>query len=175
MNFLKIGNKANKNESGFTLIETLIAITLVSLIGIPVFMVTSNTITFTGKVKDLNRWNKELVQLERVIRKSVAEVQIPFWISDIELTEKSKVMNVPYWNGDAESFLEMKIEDTVFKITTPQGSTVFNGYEGVEFDILKDKESRTIGLSILIKKLKREDVEFKCTFGAIGRDVFNGK
>lgn len=175
MNFLKIGNKANKNESGFTLIETLIAITLVSLIGIPVFMVTSNTITFTGKVKDLNRWNKELVQLERVIRKSVAEVQIPFWISDIELTEESKVMSVPYWNGDAESFLEMEIDNTVFKITTPQGSTVFNGYEGVEFDILKDKESRTIGLSILIKKLKREDVEFKCTFGAIGRDVFNGK
>ena len=179
MNFLKIRNKANKNttknDSGFTLIETLIAITLVSLIGLPVFMVTSDTVTFTGKIKDLNRWNKELIQLERVLRKSVGEVQIPFWISDIELTEEAGTMTIPYWNGDADLLLEIEIEDTAFKITTPEGNTIFKGYDGVEFDILKDSQSRTIGLSILMKKSKREDVEFQCTFGAIGRDVFNGK
>ena len=173
MNFLKIGNKANKNESGFTLIETLIAITLVSLIGIPVFMVTSDTVTFTGKIKDLNRWNKELVQLERVLRKSVAEVKIPFWISDVEVTEEKGIIMIPYWKGDVSSFLEIKIEDTVLKISTPEGSTVFNGYDGVEFDFLKDSGSRTIGLSIRVKKSKREDVEFQCTFGAIVREVFS--
>jgi prepilin-type N-terminal cleavage/methylation domain-containing protein len=164
-----------KNSSGFTLIETLIAITLVSLIGIPVFMVTSDTVTFTGKIKDLNRWNKELIQLERILRKSVGEIQIPFWISDIELTEETGAMSIPYWNGDADLLLEMKIEDTTFKITTPERSIIFKGYDGVEFDILKDSQSWTIGLSINVKKTKREDVEFQCTFGAIGRDVFNGK
>ncbi len=168
MNFLKI-----RTNEGFTLIETLIAITLVSLIGIPVFMVFSDTVSFTGNVKDLNRWNKELIQLERVLRKSVGEVGIPFWISDIELTEEAGSMSVPYWNGQADSFLEMKTLDTAFKITTPEGSTVFNGYDGVEFDILKDIGSRTIGLSINVKKTKREDVKFQCTFGAIGREVFN--
>lgn len=177
MNFLKIRNKANKNthknNSGFTLIETLIAITLVSLIGLPVFMVTSDTVSFTGKIKNLNRWNKELVQLERVLRKSVGEVQIPFWISDIELTEEAGRLSVPYWNGDADLLFEIEIEDTVFKITTPEGSTVFNGYDEVEFDIFKDSRSRIIGLSISVNKIKREDVEFQCTFGAIGRDVFN--
>ncbi len=168
MNFLKIGN----NE-GFTLIESLIAITLISLIGIPVLMVTSDTVIFTSKIKDLNRWNKELVQLERVLRKSVAEVQIPFWISDIELTEETGAMSVPYWNGDADLFLEMEIEDTTFKLTTPEGSTVFNGYDGVEFYILKDNQSRTIGLSIKVKKIKRDEIEFQCAFRAIGREVFN--
>ena len=175
MNFSKIRNKDNKNNRGFTLIETLIAITLVSLIGIPVFMVTSDTVSFTGKVKDLNRWNKELVQLERVLRKSVGEVQIPFWISDIEVTEGTGTMTIPYWNGHADLLLEMEIKDTVLKITTPERSTVFNGYDGVEFNILKDSRLRIIGLSISVKKTKREDVEFQCVFGSIGRDVFNGK
>lgn len=170
MNFLKIRNTINNNR-GFTLIETLIAITLVSLIGIPVFMVFSDTVSFSGKIKDLNRWNKELVQLERVLRKSVREVQIPFWISDIEFIEGHGTMSVPYWNGDVNLYLEMKIEDTVLKITTPKGSTVFGGYDEVEFDFLKDSRSRIIGLSIGVKKSKRENIEFQCTFGAIGRDL----
>lgn len=174
MNFLKIKNTL-KNNSGFTLIETLVAITLISLIGLPVLMVFSDTVTFTKKIKDLNRWNGELIKLERVLRKSLGEVQIPFWISDVEVTEGIGTIIVPYWNGDADLFLEIEIKDTAFKITTPEGSTVFNGYDGVEFDILKDSHSRTIGLSIRVKKIKREDVKFQCTFGAIGREVFNGK
>jgi len=179
LNFLKIRNKANKNtfnnDRGFTLIETLVAITLISLIGLSVFMVFSDTVTFTAKVKDLNLWNKELIQLERTLRKSVGEVQIPFWISDIHLTEGTGTMTIPYWNGDADLFLEIEIEDTVLKITTPEGRTVFNEYDGVEFDFLKDSRSRNIGLSINVKKTKREDVEFQCTFGAIGREVFREK
>ena len=170
MNFLKI-----RNNEGFTLIETLIAITLVSLIGIPVFMVTSDTVSFTNKVKDLNRWNKELIQLERVLRKSVSEVQIPFWISDIELTKETGAMSVPYWNSDVSSLPKIEIEDTVLKITTSERSTVFNGYDGLEFDILKDSQSRTIGLSIKVKKIKRDDMEFQCAFRSIGRDLFNEK
>ena len=65
----------------------------------------------------------------------------------------------------------MKIEDTVLKIITPEGSTVFNGYDGVEFDFLKDSQSGTIGLSVLIKKVEKEDVTFQCAFGSVGREV----
>ena len=162
-------------NSGFTLIETLVAITLVSLIGIPVFMVSSDTLSFTGKVKGLNRWNRELIQLERVLRKSVGEVQIPFWISDPELTEGNGTVTIPYWNSDADLSFEIKIADTVLNIATPEGSTVFKGYDGVEIDLLKDSRFRTIGLSITVKKIKRENITFQCTFGAIGREVFNGK
>lgn len=178
MNFLPIKNTLKNtliNNSGFTIIETLVAITLISLIGLPVFMVTSDTVTFTKKIKDINCWNGELIKLERVVRKSVGEVQIPFWISNIEVTEGIGTMIVPYWNGDRGLVLEMGIEDTEFKITTPLGSTIFKGYDGVEFDILNDNQSRTIGLSIKVKKTKRQAVEFQCTFGAIGIDVFNGK
>lgn len=167
MNFLK-----DINNEGFTLIETLIAITLISLIGIPVFSVVTDTVGFTGRVKDLNQWNKELVQLERSLRKSVGEIRAPFWISDIELIEETGFISVPYWNSDADSLLQIGVEDSVLKITTPDGSKVFNGYNGVEFDVFKDSLSRTIGLSITVKKAKREDAEFQCTFGAIGRDVF---
>ena len=172
MNFLKIKNTIN-DSNGFTLVETLIAITLISLIGIPVFTVFSDTVSFTGKIKNLNRWNKELIKMERVLRKSVGGIQIPFWISDIELTEEAGAISVPYCNGDANSVLEIKITDTDLEITTPEGSTVFKGYDGAEFDILKDSRSRTIGISIKVKKTKREAVEFQCVFGAVGREVFN--
>jgi len=170
LNFLKIKNTIN-DSSGFTLVETLIAITLISLIGIPVFTVFSDTVGFTEKVKNLNRWNRELIKLERTLRKSVAEVQIPFWISDIGISKECESLIVPYWNGDKNSVLEIKKTDTDLEIFTPEGSIVFKGYDGVEFDILKDSRLRIIGISLRVKKIKREAVEFQCTFGAIGRDV----
>jgi prepilin-type N-terminal cleavage/methylation domain-containing protein len=181
LNFLKYKSNTKryleslpkKKDSGFTLVETLIAITLISLIGIPVFMVFSETLGFTDKIKDLNRWNKELIQLENVLRQSVSEVKVPFWISDIELTEEAGVMSVPYWDGNADSFLEIEIEDTILKISTPLGSTIFKGYEGFEVNFLKDSGSGTIGLSILVKKNKKENITFQCAFGSIGRDLFN--
>ena len=172
LNFLKIKNTII-DSSGFTLVETLIAITLISLIGIPVFTVFSDTVSFSGRVKDLNHWNKELIQMERVLRKSAREVQIPFWIREIGISKESGSLIIPYWNSDADSVLEIKIADTYLEITTPEGSTVFKGYDGAEFDILKDSRSRTIGLSVRVKKIKREVVEFQCAFGAIGREVFN--
>ncbi len=181
MSFLKYRSDTKKcrtsvpgeKDSGFTLVETLIALTLVSLIGIPVFMVFSDTVTFTAKIKDLTRWNKELIQLERVLRKSVSEIEIPFWIDNIEVTEEAGTVSVPYWNGDVNSFFEIKIEDNVLKIITPRGSTVFKGYDGFEFDFLKDGGFRTVGLSIIIKKEKKEDVKFQCALGSVGRGLFN--
>ena len=178
MNFMKYKMKTNKRHiaaNGFTLIETLIAITLVSLISITVLMVFSDTIRFTNKIRDLNRWNRELIKLENILRKSVGEIQIPFWISDIEIIEGSGSMRVPYWNGDEKFLLEMEFKDNIFKIITPDKSTIFKGYDGVEFYYLKDNVSKNIGLSIKVKKAKREDVEFQCKFGAIGREVFNEK
>lgn len=178
MSFLKIRNTIKNtlnNNSGFTLIETLIAITLFSLIVIPVFMVTSDTVSFIEKVKNLNFWNKELVYLERILRKSIEEVQIPFWIREVEVVEGIGSIKVPYWNGDADLVLEMEIEDTTLKITTPEGSTVFTAYEGLEFGLLKDSKSGTIGLSINIKKIKRKVLKLQCNFGAIGGYVFNEK
>jgi len=172
LNFLKIKNNIN-DSSGFTLVETLIAITLISLIGIPVFTVFSDTVSFSRRVKDLNRWNKELIQIERVLRKSAREVQIPFWISEIGISKESDSLIVPYWKGDKNSVLEINNTDTYLEIITPEGSTVFKEYNRAEFDILKDSRSRTIGISVRVKKLKREAVEFQCAFGAIGREIFN--
>ncbi|MEA1911658.1 MAG: hypothetical protein U9N32_08295 [Spirochaetota bacterium] len=111
--------------------------------------------------------------MERVLRKIVGEVQIPFWISDIEIIADAGRLSVPYWNSDINSVLEMKIEDTDLKITTPEGSTIFKEHDEFEISLLKDSGSGTFGLIIKVKKTKREDVEFQCVFGAVGRDVFN--
>ena len=164
-----------KKDSGFTLIEALIALTIVSLIGIPVFMVFSETVTFTGKIKDLTRWNMELIGLERVLRKSVSQIMIPFWINDIEVSKGINIIKVPYWNGEVSSFLEIEVEDGDLKISRPKDSTIFKGYDGFEFDFLEDSQSRTIGLSLIIKKNKKDDLTFHCTFGSVGREVFNKK
>ncbi len=177
LDFLKIINRADRytdnTNGGFTLIETLIAITLISLIGIPVFMISSDIAGFSEKIKDLNSWNRELIKLEKILGESVGEVRFPFWTSDIKLAEETGRIRIPYWNGDANLFLELKFEDSVLTITTPEGSRMFRGYDRAEFDLLKDSRLRIIGLTTKVKKSKQENSEFQCTFGAIGREVFN--
>lgn len=182
MNFLKSRSKNYKNtgkrsvsENGFTLVEALIALTLISLIGVPVLAVFSDTVNFTGKIKELTRWNREMIALERVLRHSVSQIEIPFWISDIEVNESIGIIKVPYWNGKVSSFLEIEVEDGVFKISTADEVTVFKGYNGFKFDLLEDNQSRTIGLSLIIEKKKKDDLLFQCSFGSFGREVFKEK
>lgn len=182
MNFLKRkcknyrnAGKCSVSENGFTLIEVLIVLTLISLIGVPLLGVFSNTVNFTGKIKDLTRWNREMFALERVLRHSVSQIKIPFWISDIEVIESIGIIKVPYWNGNASSFLEIEVKDEVFKISTADEVAVFKGYNGFKFDLLEDSQSRTIGLSLIIEKKKKDDLLFQCSFGSFGREVFKEK
>lgn len=163
--------KVNK-ENGFTLLETLIALIVISLIGISVFTLFSQVLIFTGKIKNINRWNKEIIKLERIVRSCVSRIEVPFWIDTIKVRKDNNSVIIPFWKGDKNSFLKIDITDGFLTITSPGSSTAFDNYDRMDYAFLKDTKDRIIGISLRIKKNSKEELTFKCAFGTLGKAVF---
>ncbi len=167
--------KAGTYSRGFTLLEALIALTIISLIGTSVFMVFSRTLMFAGKIRNLNRTNRELIDLEITLRKTVSRIQPPFWAAVSGSRGPGNSLKIPWWNGKKDAFLEIQNADNVLAVRTPEGETLFTGFTGLKFSYLEDPYGRITGISLVLKDPDREEITFRCTFGSIGNDVFKGK
>jgi len=164
----------HKNSSGFTLLEVLIALTLISLLGLAAFSVFPEVRGVAEKLKKANKYNYELLQLEHTLRSSVSRIQIPYWVQEITIEESSVSTRIPFWQGDSELSLKIQQKDGVLSIITPQNSFRFNGYEKCKISTLRSHDEMIIGLALHVKKQKQKEVVFQCAFGAIGNAVFSG-
>lgn len=71
-----------KNEDGFTLMETLCAITLLLICAGAAGGLAYNTRRVTSDVKEHSRQHYRQIQIERLIREAIENISIPYWEED---------------------------------------------------------------------------------------------
>ncbi len=161
-----------KNESGFTLFESLITLLIISVTAIPYYMFFINSILLIERTEKEIKQDSELILLERILRESVSSIKIPYWIDSIEITDRKNYLKVPYYLGYEDSCLELDLIDGVLRIQLPGREKLFPGYNGFNFQILKNSEMKSIGLSLELSTPGGGIIKFLCAFGSIGKIVF---
>ena len=98
----KILKKQNEKVAAFTLIETLVALLVVSLMGMVLYF------SFFVSVKSVNSSNKNIsIQIERLnidrkLRNSIESVKVPFWIKEYDYSFSQNHLLLSWINGIEE-------------------------------------------------------------------------
>ena len=126
--------KKSKKDEGFTYIELLIAIIIMSLvlIGVSQGLLTGNRVLEKTTVSSST--SGSILQLDTLIRKNVSRIYFPFWWGDINITESADNIEIPFYEGNENTFLIFGFENNYLNMAVKKPDEDFpsnsseNGY-----------------------------------------------
>ena len=160
---------------GFTFIEIIISLFIISIMWIPILALFSRFRLFTEKIKLEGRSTEQLISLDDYIRRSISRIQPPYWIAwekDSLLLNSRDHLCIPYWKGKSTAGLEISCSEGMLHIVSPDGYRSFNGWNGFESTPMKTRKGSIIGVVLILKKPGKKDTRFICPFGTAGHAVF---
>lgn len=116
------GSRRNKGDEGFTFIEVIVSVTIISIISFSLWLGFNTSIRLLFVIPELSKKSNKILALNNIIQEGLERVIIPFWISEYdkvpeyELEEDRAVL--PYFDGIMKRFLILEFIDNYFKINT---------------------------------------------------------
>ncbi len=94
-----------KSEDGFTFLEILVSLLLLSILGLILWSSLFNAQGLIGKILHEASFSAKVLQLDDFIVQAAQKIRVPFWVKEIEIQEEDGRMVVPWLNGNPEDFL----------------------------------------------------------------------
>lgn len=92
-------NFVNKDK-GFSFIEALVSLLIVSIISTVTYFAFSSSIKNIIKIKEKERIDFKIFRTEQVIRDIISSVEIPFWKTDFYFRVEDDYISCNYLNGN---------------------------------------------------------------------------
>jgi prepilin-type N-terminal cleavage/methylation domain-containing protein len=150
---LKGGTLMNDNsQGGFTLLETLIAMGVVSLIMIILALSLSSSAGTMEKAKDRVLFGIQLLRADSLVRNRIGAVAVPYWETPVLETEESS-LRIPWYQGERESFVRLLVEEGTLVMETAgkekkERILLVSDLDGAEFSVLRNSESIPYGVGV---------------------------
>ncbi|ULQ59086.1 prepilin-type N-terminal cleavage/methylation domain-containing protein [Brucepastera parasyntrophica] len=161
----------NKNEEGFTFMEVLVAIAIISIIGLSLLWGIASISDSVTRARENARLALSLLKADEYIRERTAEIRIPYWERNITFESSGSSASIPWYQGDKNAYLRFFTENnTVYAETEFNGETaklaLLTGIENIEIRILENKNGAPAGLEI-IYMLKGKEYRTVSPFASI--------
>jgi prepilin-type N-terminal cleavage/methylation domain-containing protein len=141
-----------KNDEGFTLIETLTALALVSIIMTILTLALSSSLGVLGKSRDRALFGVRLLRADSLIRNRIGAVAIPYWETPVLETGDSSV-TIPWYQGERSGYVRLLAEDDSLIMETGEKKkteriVLLSGLEEVGFSILRNEQRTPCGIDV---------------------------
>jgi type II secretory pathway pseudopilin PulG len=136
------------SERGSTLLEVIVALLVLSLIGIGAWSAASVSLRTARRTHDGILTGSRLLQLDDRTRDLAGRVLTPFWMTDPEVTLDGTKMSVAYLDGDPGKSFSLEFSDGVLTLTDGDQPTRFGGFQGVEMAPALDADKHIIGVRL---------------------------
>lgn len=90
---------ANKNN-GFSFIETLVSLLIISIISTVMYLSFSSSIKEIIKIKEKEKLDYQIFRSEQIIRNTISSIDIPFWKRDFYFFITEDSISCNYQNGN---------------------------------------------------------------------------
>jgi hypothetical protein len=159
--------KKNNPEGGFTLIEVLFTIFLLSVLGLVIVSAIITGQRLYEKNQKAIESSFSLLQLDSFLRKYASRIIPPFWVLPDSLSFDCLPCEIPYYNGDPNKALAILFEEGMLKIKLPEEEyePAFGPYEDVKIGPALNQEDDLVGLEVILTLKNKEEITITARFG----------
>jgi len=163
------------NNGGFAYIEMMVALTIVSLVGVIIWQGMANTNTLLHKIVFHSSATVRLIQMEKSMRRFIGKVRYPFWVNDLGIEARDGEMKIPFYEGRSDTFLIVRYDEEQLIIGIRQGDTdemnqteYFGPFSNVKIELAENEDGEVIGVDFLMYTENRlsEPVKITARFGS---------
>jgi type II secretory pathway pseudopilin PulG len=143
----------SKQEEGFTIIEALAAIGIISAAGMIVLGVLSSSIKGIDRARESLGLGAKLLLTDDLIRRKTGAVRLPYWERGFNIIEDNSSIQIPWYRGRAGDYLRFFWDEDSLSMETGSGEeretlVLLEGTDHIRIDILAGGEGIPYGLDI---------------------------
>ncbi len=112
---------APRSDRGFTFIEVLVSLTILSLISLVVWAGLRNARTLIERISYKGSATAKVVQLDTFLRSSCLKVRPPFWLTALEVQSSEDRLSIPYYEGEPDRHLVLEVDGSYLRIRSEPG------------------------------------------------------
>jgi prepilin-type N-terminal cleavage/methylation domain-containing protein len=151
-----------RNDDGFTLFEIMIALVIISVLGVVIWQGFTRGSSLIEKISLNSLETINVIHTENSIRSITGEIQIPFWVTELLIEENDSTLTIPYYEGERDRTLTINSENNslVFHINNkkndnPADKKAFGPFSNVYFALAKNETGEIFGIKYVLKHQKK--------------------
>lgn len=156
---------SRRNEKGSTILEVLVALFILSSLGIGAWQAVGVSLRLSSRLRDAMLAGSRLIQLDDRIRELAARVLPPYWAPDHIAKIGNGTVSVPYLDGDLSKNFTMSFKKGMLAVGDGVTSTQYPDFQSVTFSPATDKESHSFGIRVEATGKDGKPVVISARFG----------
>lgn len=144
--------KIFKNEEGFTFIEILVSMVLLSVLGITIWTGLISSQGLIRKIISEASMAAKILQLDNFVRQNANKVKIPFWEGKIKTEAGESGLAIPYLNSDYEDILIFKTRENMLLIGSKKTGqfNAFGPFKDIGFQLWEGDGEKPLGIKLSV-------------------------
>jgi hypothetical protein len=162
----------SKQEEGYTVTETLTAVSILSLVGMIIFSILPSSSKKIEEIKKTLDFTIELLLADGILRFNAERIRIPYWEEKVVLIEDNTSIQIPWYYGNSQHYIRLFWDDHSLGLETENGIKKLTWFflespelEQISVSALSDEKGIPYGLDLAYTYIK-EEYHFKISFGS---------
>jgi prepilin-type N-terminal cleavage/methylation domain-containing protein len=135
-------------DDGFTLIEVLVGMAILSLLGVAVWGGVTAALRAVSRSHDAALANARLLQLDDRFRAGAGRIRPPWWEPGLAIEESDGTWRIPFLDGAPERALTVTLKDGTLSIDDGEVATQYAGVSSATVGLQKDESGAAYGATL---------------------------
>ena len=158
---------SRKSEEGFTLLETLVAMVVLSALGVGVWAAVTVSEQSVARSRASSRAATQVLQVDDRLRACVSRVRAPWWMPAPSIQGDDGSWNIPYLDGDPDKSLAISWKTTELSIDDGGAVSRYPGFTSARLTSALDVDGRPYGVELTLEGKYVSRISIIARFGSV--------
>ncbi len=156
-----------ESEEGFTLVEVLVALVLLSTLSLVVWAASFTGGRTLSKISAGISHNVELLEIDSAVRSYAQRVTLPYWLAGAKAESSDGGLSLPYLDGNPGLFLTLAFHDGMLTFGDGTQSVSFPDVQEARMEVSPPSEGAASALTLIVKIKRGPEIRIVAPLGGV--------